>query len=240
MAKYKNDPIIEAVCEFSFVDAKFDAISLYSLHTALKKNYPKRRQVQIRSVQFDVAGKKQAAQVSNHERVQFLSEDETALVQVDHQILAVNRLRPYLAWEKYLPKIRQAYTQYKKYVKPELLSSISLRYINQIEVPNEDFSIDRYFNYRPVLPKDANIASFGTRVDMRQESPEGILRLQLKTIDSDNMGTNLFLLDLNYISRFDSGQAVDDSAIDWLKDAKVALAQMFEDSITDELRKKFN
>lgn len=96
MAKrYKNPPIIEALCEFQFeTDAPWDLTSIGLIYDKLKELFPKKQQLQLN---FAIAATSETSgQTGNLPMiplVRFLDNEEKKLVQLGQNLLTVNHLK---------------------------------------------------------------------------------------------------------------------------------------------------
>ena len=86
--------------------------------------------------------------------MQFLQEDEGAMVQVGPNLVAVNHLKPYSNWETFKQMIARSLEAYKKVADPQAINRIGLRYINRIEIPDQrKVEIEDYVLAVPQVPR---------------------------------------------------------------------------------------
>ena len=132
MKRYRNPPIVEAICEFQFMSEKPWDLTLHGLiYDRVKGTYPNKKQLQ--GLEFELrptpAGFEQKM-LSSQSRTQFFSADEQSLIQVGPDLLVVNRRRPYSAWEDFKPRIREAFRVYDEIAKPKGFRRIGLRFLS--------------------------------------------------------------------------------------------------------------
>ncbi|MGE0133147.1 MAG: TIGR04255 family protein [Blastocatellales bacterium] len=240
--KYKNPPIIEALCEFRFQPGlAWDMAFPERIYESVKDSFPKRKLAQSyeASVAFAPEGNRQ--HLKSMPRWQFLRADEKALIQVEANLLSVNHLKPYPSWPEFLPIIRQAYDAYRAIAEPKGLHRIGLRYINQIEIAGNQIVLEEYFNFFPTLNWQApgqGFVAFSTGVHIPFDDARDILKLQMASGASNNPDALDVLLDIDYFTG-KSGEVGFDQAFDWIEQAHLRVGEAFEGCITDSLRKLF-
>jgi uncharacterized protein (TIGR04255 family) len=236
--KYRNPPIVEALCEFRFEPgAPWDMAIPGLVYERIRDNFPKRRQV--KSVEVSVAAGPEGIgqQVLTADRMQFLREDEKALIQVGPNLLAVNHLKPYPTWQEFLPLIRQGFDAYLTAASPKGIQRIGLRYINHIELSGERVELADYFEFRPFvgerLPHDYSLFIVGIQIPF--ENSRDVLRLQLLSAAPDAIAV---MLDLDYFLAQPGGVS-QGNFFEWIEVAHGHVEEVFEACITDRLRQMF-
>src|SRR5712692_6393770 len=139
---YKFPPIREAVCEFRFEPSQpWDSTVLGLVYEKIKEEFPKKRQPS--SLQVSV--RTEAGEAENirgpSNRMQFLREDERALVQVAPDFLSVSHFKPYSKWELFKGIIEKALIAYRQLNETKGVRRLGLRYINQINIPEKQVEI---------------------------------------------------------------------------------------------------
>lgn len=247
--RYKNSPIIEVLCEFRFEPSSpWDLTVPGLVYDRIRESFPKRQQVEMLGVgvAFDSEGVKQ--QVAKADLMQFLSDDEKALVQVGPNLLAVNHLKPYPGWQDFLPIIRQGFDGYVGVAEPKSIQHVALRYINHIEIPSwvthvktaQNIKLENYFEFRPFvgsnLPQDFGPFIVGMQVPY--ENSRDALRIHMESVAAEASGMAAVMLELNY-SLVQPGQMAMDAAFEWAEIAHGHIGRAFEACITDRLRQIF-
>ena len=171
--KYKNPPIIEAVCEFQFAPGQPWDFTVHGLfYEQIRAEFPEKQQQMGIGIRFrQEAGAIQHELLPNSERMQFLRKDKSALVQVGPDMLAVNHLKPYPGWEVFKPLILDNLNKYIEVAKPKGLKRLGLRYINKIDLPEQTIKMQDYFNYFTLIPKELpqTHENFSARVEIPHE-----------------------------------------------------------------------
>lgn len=239
--RYKNPPIVEALCEFRFQPGiPWDLAIPGLVYEKIRENFPKRRQKKAFEVSVEVGPAGVEQKLLTTERMQFLREDERALIQVGRDLLAVNHLKPYPTWQEFLPLIRQGFDAYREVAKPKGIQRIGLRYINRIEIPGQRIELEDYFEFRPFigpqLPQD--FGPFIVGIQVPYEDSRDILRLQLANASVETPDTLAVMLDLDYFLAI-AGEVPLDKVFEWVDVAHSRVEEAFEACITNRLRQMF-
>ncbi len=240
--RYKNSPIVEALCEFQFEPGlPWDLTIPGLVYEEISDEFPKKRQAKQLQVELSATVDEGITQkVAASDRMQFLREDEKALVQVGPNLLVINHLKPYPTWDKFLPLIKKGFEVYRRVVGPEGMRRIGLRYINRIEIAGQRVELEDYFDFRPFvgdkLPQD--FGQFIVGIQVPYEDLRDVLRIQLASARVDIPDTVAIMLDLDYFMA-QPGQVALDKVIDWVKVAHDRVEVAFEGCITDQLRQIF-
>ncbi|MBC7233980.1 MAG: TIGR04255 family protein [Chloroflexi bacterium] len=239
--QYRNPPIVEALCEFRFEPgAPWDMAIPGLVYEGIRDSFPKRRQAKTFEVSVAAGPGGIEQQVVTTDRMQFLREDEKALIQVGPNLLAVNHLKPYPTWRGFLPLIRQGFNAYLAAANPKGIQRIGLRYINRIELPGKRVELADYLEFRPFvgerLPQDYGPFIVGIQIPF--EASRDFLRLQLASAVAGKPETVALMLDLDYFLAQPSAVS-QDQVFDWIKLAHDHVEEVFEACITERLRQMF-
>ncbi len=241
--KYKNPPLVEAICEFQFAPTSEWDIAIPGLvYEQLKETFPIREQVS-QELEFAVVANAEGGiqpQVRTVAKlVRFVRDDKEALVQLGPHLLSINHLKPYPTWEEYLPLVQRVYDVYQKVAQPQVIGRIGLRYINRIEIPSSTIGLADYFQFYPHLgsgfPK--SIGPFITGVQIAYDERD-VLQVQLANAVSERVDCISMVLDIDY-SLLDPQKMEVGSTQEWLQVAHDRIEQIFEACLTDKLRTMF-
>jgi uncharacterized protein (TIGR04255 family) len=235
--KYKNSPISEAVCEIRFVaDQPWDLAVPGLIYERLRNSFPKRRMT--KSIEGTIVGG--TTRLAEIEKVQFLQDDEKALVHVGKDLVSASRLSPYPGWEAFRPLILQAVGAYRSVASPVSLLRVGLRYLNQVHFKEERVELSDFFEFYPFvghrLPRDHG--PFFSGVQFQYEGGRDVLRLQISTAEPTPGHKIGVLLDLDYILVEASKVALQEIET-WLDTAHFRVAETFEACLTEALRTRF-
>lgn len=234
--KYKNSPIIEALCEFQFEpDPQWDLVMPGLIYDELKDTFPKREHRVVVNAPTDTR-----AHFPYGEAVNFLREDERAAILVGPNVLSVNHLRPYPNWDQFLPLIKRGLAAYLKVAEPKNLRSVELRYINDIEIAGRNAELGDYFNLRPSIEQSSlqKFAAFITGIQLPYEGSKDTLKIEMQGSYNDENISTLITIDLDYLLA-ESGNISLANVFDWIDTAHDRIEKAFEACITDKARQMF-
>lgn len=167
---YTNPPVVEALAEVYFVEANWDMAIPGLFYERIRDRFPKRRQVGQVSVNVEIGpqGIDPKLAQSSMARVQFLTDDESQIVQVGQDVLVVNQLRPYPRFPDWSPLVAEMLAIYREVARPTGFSRVGVRYINKVVLPGDVFELSDYFKLYPEVPDELG-SPYGPFV-MRVES----------------------------------------------------------------------
>lgn len=179
---YKSPPLVEALCELRFESdpqTKWDWTVPGRLYSKIENRFPKRRQ------RLDLA----VSSGPNDARtlVQFVSENESTMVQVGPDVLAVNSLGPHIGWPELKNTLATVLHEYRGIAAPSALISAAVRYINRVEIPiRPGFALERYFEVLPGLPKAVpmDVSTFLIHTEVVCDEPSALLRFRFGSTNS--------------------------------------------------------
>jgi uncharacterized protein (TIGR04255 family) len=238
--KYRNPPLIEAVCEF-----RFDSTSPWDLtipglvFERLKDNFPNKAPKKLMGLNIQAAEGQLTHNIETTDIVQLLHKDKPMLVQIGPGLLTVNHLQPYEGWKVFRPSIEKGLDAYTRASSASSLQRIGLRYINRFDFSQMDSVFD-LFNLRPEWrekPLDqAN--KFIVGLDLPHQDGLSTLRIQLGSDNLRSSQEKVVFLDLDY---FMEGPEIImiEQALSWVDLAHDRVEMDFESIITEQLRERF-
>ncbi len=239
--RYKKPPIIEALCEFRFEGSQpWDWTVPGLVYEKIREQFPKKRQENILEIAIQPGQDKILQQMkAGVPKMQFLRDDESALIQVGPDLLAINQLRPYPSWLTFKLMILENMRVYREIAEPKALKRIGLRYINRIEIPNEKIQLDEYFQTLPQVPRSIpqDLQSFLLQIEVPYNDPSGRLRLIFGTAPAETSGNLAFMLDLDFYV-FADGSPPIDMAGEWIDRAHTRVEEAFDASFTEKTHKE--
>jgi uncharacterized protein (TIGR04255 family) len=239
---YENPPIIEAICEFRFEPSQpWDWTVPGLVYAEIKNDFPEKREERTVPLQVHPGPQEVTYSLSPAlAKMQFLRKDESAMIQVGPDLLAVNQFKPYPQWDATKEPISRALAVYRKVAVPKALRRIGLRYVNRIQIPEEQVRIDDYLLATPKAPEKLPqfFATWAQRIEIPIEDANGMLVLQAGSVREKEQSSVVFLLDLDFVTLDPRRVALED-ALDWVDAAHCEIEQAFEACITDKARKLF-
>src|SRR5438067_137159 len=142
---YRNPPVIEAVCEFKFLETQpWDWTIPGLIYEKIGPSFPRKRQQTVLEVSVPTHSPSEIMPPTPIARMQFLREDESTLVQVWPNTLAINQLRPYGSWQAFKATILEQLAIYQKVSGQQSITRVGLRYINKLDLPSTNADLDAY------------------------------------------------------------------------------------------------
>lgn len=239
--KYKNPPINEAVCEFRFTDqTEWDQTVPGRFYEKVESFYPLKDERTIHEIKIIHEKKGSRHEIQRSRRVVFLSADKKDRVEIGDRILCINRLRPYVTWEQFRPKIQNSLNTLEQIVSIRGFERIGLRYVNRINVPGSKPELDDYFSFQPFLGKDlpSEFVDFIVGCQFQFEEGRDLCKVTMTNTHVGSPEISSFLLDIDYV-------LIQPKAInvhqyqEWIRNAHDKVEEIFEGCIKDELRKIF-
>lgn len=239
--KYRNDPIIEALCEFQFTaDSPWDPIIPGRIYEQVKGEFKKHQPMKVLAVAASTGGDTAEPRLVSVDRIQFLRDDGSALLQVGPRLYVANMLKPYTSWEAFKPMVLNGLHVYLDVAQPKGIQTLTLRYINRIQIACGNFDLSHYFNIYPHAnpPLPQAFAAFSTTVQVLRHEDRDVLKLELSSMPPEQPDHAIMHLDMQYAL----GQPVEldlENVSGWLDEAHQVIEQTFEECITDKLRQQF-
>ena len=238
--KYKNPPIQEAICEIHFHREKpltFDEI--VSLKPCWTNDYPLQNVVEQKSFAINLGVEKAEATPNTigHKLVA-RSKDGQRLVQLAGNMVAVNRLRPYLGWEEeFRDTINSRFNEVQQAFGLTKLVRIGLRYINRIEIPQVPVIWNEWFGVPLTVPHGVPVIGGFFMSHFRQEiAPNTECILNFGALGGAKE-TSAVLLDIDVVLRGDVDCSNVTAALNRVHEPHRAI---FESYLLDKTRALFN
>jgi uncharacterized protein (TIGR04255 family) len=239
--KYGNPPLIEAVCEFRVLpDSPWDLTVHGLIYEKIKESFPYKEQRLIQEFEMNQGPKGIEQQVRVSERSVFLTDDKTMFVQIGPHLLAINCLKPYPRWERFKPRVEEAFNALTSSTEVKGLARIGHRVINRIEIPSKPLTLQDYFEFRPLLGNNLpqNMVSFILGCILPFKDKRDFCKIQLTNGIPDISDHSAFLLDFDYFSAKPDGIQASDALV-WIEEAHRQVNDIFEGCITNRLREIF-
>jgi uncharacterized protein (TIGR04255 family) len=239
--KYANSPIVEALCEFQFEsDSAWDLAIPGLVYEQVRSTFPKRRQAKAHAISISANLEGIEQQTRSLDRMQFLREDEKALIQVGPRLLAINHLKPYPSWSEFSPLIQRGLDAYKSVATVTKIHRIGLRYINRIEIASKRIDLEDYFEFRPFVGSSLSqeMRAFVVGIQISYEGERDILKIEMANAATGSPDSVAIILDLDYfLAR--PGEVPAEKALEWVDRAHTHVEETFEACITPRLRALF-
>ncbi len=238
--RYSNPPLVEALCEFQFDPSNAWNITLIgSIYDQLKESFPRREQLQVAfsgTVAPQTSVQIGAISIGPMPLVRFLDNERKVLVQIGQNLLTVNHLQPYTAWEDFFPLINKSFDAYYQATHPTALQHLAVRYINRINIPRSKVDFGTYFTFRPLIPPDLpqEMNSLFMNVGLPCGNVQDTLRIQLGTLNPETPDTLSLIFEIGYAFAQPQEIALQD-VLDRVNEAHTQVEIAFESCLTERI-----
>jgi uncharacterized protein (TIGR04255 family) len=252
---YKNPPIQEAVCEFTFVplqgEPEWDLTlpGRLQMNAELKEYAGKSRQQVLREIRTGDGNEPEVAVQQRLFRIHLPTKDGKALLSLGHNILGIVALKPYEGWAEFKPRILRALKVFTKESGLTRVKRLGMRYINRIVTPEPDASTGSRYIADMQTTVEAMCGDGKTRVEARLTAlntrHEFVTADGMKvfvtqgTLKPEKSGTGEYLLDIDSVYDQEPIEGID-TITPVLGRLHAIEGAMFERFITEEARKLFN
>ncbi|MGD0534706.1 MAG: TIGR04255 family protein [Methanoregula sp.] len=239
--KYKNPPIVEAICEFRFSkETKWDPTIAGSVYEKVKDQFPSKESRLEQQVEVKAGDAGFSQNLVASQRAIMLSPDRSSLIQVGQHLLSVNHLKPYAGWENFRPKIKMAYDTLNSITAVEGIERMALVYIDRIEIPGKKIEMEEYFKFYPSLGSDLphDHMGFMVGVDFPFNDQRDFCKLQLTSAMATKKDHIALLMTTEYYLAKRKSVSPEKS-IDWMEEAHTKIRELFRGCITEKLEDIF-
>ncbi|MDO9036244.1 MAG: TIGR04255 family protein [Methanoregula sp.] len=240
--KFKNPPIVEAICEFRFSqESKTDPTIPGLLYEKLKTDFPNKESKIDQEIEIKADDKGFRHWVKNPNSLAvFLSNDRKSLIQIGTNKLSIHYLKPYPGWEHFRPKIQQAFDALNSITAVQRIDRIALVYIDKIEIPGHNIDLKQYFNFMPHLGEGfaEPFTDFMVGCDIPYNSKRDICKLQLTSAMPDSKANSAYLLTTEYFLAKKKA-ITKNGALEWVENAHTVVHSTFLNCITKKLEDQF-
>ena len=239
--KYKNPPIIEALCELHYQRSTFSESEQENLRTIWSPAYPNHRFVPNQAVQIEVSP--QGVSVGEQElgkRLICQSQAGENLAQIAGNFIVVNRLARYPGWNEFFKQtILERASEVENVCGQPMMRRVGLRYINRIAVPQVPFRWHEWFAIPLPIPPEPRTINEGFQIQLLRRIDD-VHRMVIKLAEAKPSppGITYIIIDLDLIWE---GPAIH------LNDLSETLERLhsphrlaFEAYLTDKLRNLFD
>jgi uncharacterized protein (TIGR04255 family) len=239
--KYKNPPIVEAICEFRFSkETKWDPTISGSVYEKVKDKFPNKesRLEQQMILKAEETGFNQ--NMVSSQRALMLSQDRSSLIQVGQHLLSINHLKPYAGWEHFRPKIKMAYDTLGGITEINGIDRMALVYIDRIEIPGKRIELEEYFKFYPQLGPELphDHMNFMVGVEFPYHDNRDFCKIQLTAAMATKKDHLALLLTTEYYLARQKA-IPPENALDWMEEAHTTVQRLFKGCITEKLEDVF-
>lgn len=235
---YKKPPLIEALCEVKFAETEGDFTSWGGFYQKVRKSYPQKSELP-RGIEFQFTPNESSIKPTEFVK-RFISKDNAQLIQVTRESLTLNRLSPYLGYVDFKKSFVKVLRIYAEIFLPKRVTQLSMRYVNQIIIPHNKFSVNEYFGLVPIIPEGVTdaISNIIVQVQIAPQIDNHLLQVTLRSAPSTVEGNSAFVLDI-FDAFFINREINDNIILQVMDDAHANIEYVFEKLIQEKLRELF-
>lgn len=175
---YRKPPVREALIDIRIDPLPASVLSaLEGLHETLSQDYPTKRTRHMWEGVWQVQGPELLTRQRAHGPIGYIfqSADEKQMVQMRLDGFTLNRLKPdpeerWPGWEVVREEARRTWEQYLAAIRPQEITRLAVRYINQIVIRTGSYiELDDFLTAPPQIPKALpyqTLAHFFSRVEI--------------------------------------------------------------------------
>jgi uncharacterized protein (TIGR04255 family) len=212
----------------------------------VQERFPTGRVLGQVGFQVDVGSRQANARFSSAEpRFQFLTPDESQMIQLGPDLLVFNLLRPhpqvsYPRFEVWRPTVLEILAHYRDVAQPGGLDRIGVRYINKVVIPQAQMRMEDYFTIYPQVPDTlgAQHGAFSMNLELAGLYADHQLLVTFGSTSPDQPDEMAYLLDLYDIVPMGSTDSFE-LLPQRLDEAHHNIVTTFECAITDTSRQLF-
>jgi uncharacterized protein (TIGR04255 family) len=245
MAKkqYKNLPIEEVVVGINFTeDSPWDITFPGLLFEKIKDSFSEKEQLNRLVLNLGIReGSLETKQVIG-EMPSFSTPDKTMRIELTRDSLVIRHLKPYIGWDRFMEVIKKVLGA-RWGIADATTANLELLYTNKFKFEGAVDLSQTYLNIFPGLKGKLDAVQYTAFITgiMGEASnmvgteclPDDIIRIEAVSVSELTVALNL----LFFNNKIRYSQAKEVSG--WLQRAHEALNQVFEASITEEIRKTF-
>lgn len=244
---YKIDPIVEALCQFTFSLPTEGWISVpFRLQEKLKSQFPSEPVGEGQPVfppggnfSQNQAGIQFVVGMGVPGRIRFKSADEKSVLLVSQGVISVGSLQPYSGWETFERQICDVLNAFSELSDGNFaLERIGLRYINRVGAPIEDIS--EFFEVRPLSfgQLDLKPKQFISRSELGFADDPGKVLIATFAKGVDPSSENSVILDLDVVAQGLEGISTVQQVMSKVVELRAIEKSAFEAAITERSRQE--
>jgi len=237
---YANAPIREALIDIRvelLPDIKLS--SLDEAYELIRVDYPTRNEMKFVQSEISLVGQGSASTKQEIIGYRFSAQDGKQIVQTRLDGFTFSRLTPYECWEALRDEAKKLWSIYQGVARPQKITRIAVRYINQIDIPLPMRDFKDFFRTFPDVSEDLpqEIGGFLMQLQIPQKDFDGMLVLTEALVPPAKRDVASVVLDIDVFKmKYDFGS---DEAWNFLEVLRERKNEIFEGCITDKARDLF-
>jgi uncharacterized protein (TIGR04255 family) len=198
-------PITEAVIDIRVKlpadkqDPSFIKPFSQELHKHFQGQFPEEKELRGVELRLELGPPARPETKSAHIGYRYDRKDGKRVIQIKVDDFTFSWLKPYHDWDDLRREAYTAWQIYRDLLKPEAITRVATRFINQIEIPGPTIDFDDYLTAAPPIPKGLPQAysSFLTRIAVPDEQNHVMILITQSFQPGIDQGVVPVLLDID-------------------------------------------
>ncbi len=207
---------------------------IHSLQERIRERFPREKQIQHVQYEYAIGPPPKEKTTASNIGYRYDSIDGRQVIQAKLDGFTFSWLKPYETWEILRREAYSMWQLYQEIMKPEAITRVATRYINQIQIPGPLIDFDHYLTAGPRVPKalPQALGSFLTRIVVPDEKNQVTAIITQIFQPGPNPQVIPVILDIDvFKEKLFENESVAWDTIDSLKSVKNLV---FFDSITEK------
>jgi uncharacterized protein (TIGR04255 family) len=161
---YNKAPITEALIDIRVEPpADFSFEHLQKIKERIERDYPRQQVLHQGRAELSMGEMMKAETTQKEWGLLCYSADDKQVFQPHVDGFTFSRLEPYETWERLRDEARRLWQIYRDHVKPNRITRVAVRYLNQFNLPGTRIELEDYLNTYPQLAPGlpAELRDFG-------------------------------------------------------------------------------
>jgi uncharacterized protein (TIGR04255 family) len=232
MEKLKHPPLIEAICEIIFLPtAAFDLTLPGIVYTEIKDEFPIKQDRPFGQAAVRNTLNPQQIEVISAPLTQFFSSERNKVVQIGKDILVNNSPISYVGWDDFKSQILRIFKIYRQnQTNHTAIRQITLKYVNQFDVPEETNYKDLFSFHLPNPPSQQYEKNYAFNTVVEYPHEPNVLSKAFRSVFPTKPNTISWVLELGYLNIV-PGSIADDDLGSWLETGHTLIEDLFVNAL---------
>lgn len=238
---FENAPIILSILQFRYKHIKdFDNQSIKKRGVSISREYPEVKERIVQKIRFGSNKPKGITNVSLDERVidgvQFISKSKKKILVIGRDRFTFEMHGEYEGWNSFSTEAKMLWNLFQNELGGVILTGISLRYVNRINLPTDLKDLSKYFTTFIESSSGEHIIN-NFQLKYTSTEPDNNLTIHVGHVLEPQIGENypyLFDIDVIYLTELQNEEDIIWSKFEMLRNKKNLI---FNDGLTEITKK---
>ncbi|MBA7579819.1 hypothetical protein ES708_21697 [subsurface metagenome] len=238
---FENAPIILSILQFRYkLIENFDNQSIKKRSASLSSEYPEIKERFVQRIHFGGNKPEGITNVSLDDRVidgvQFISKSKKKILVIGKDRFTFEMHGEYEGWDSFSTEAKMLWNLFQNELSGVILTGISLRYVNRINLPTDLTDLSKYFTTFIQSSSGEHIIN-NFQLKYASTEPDNNLTIHVGHVLESPIGENypyLFDIDIIYLSELQNEEDIIWSKFEMLRNKKNFI---FNDGLTETTKK---